>query len=67
MAEDEANEFAGALEKAISTVSKPAKERKPSLLQLSAKGLKEAAELVKDIAPNIIATADLIATFIAGV
>ncbi len=42
------------------------RSRKQSLLQLSAKGLKDAAELVKDIAPTILTTADLIAKFIVG-
>jgi hypothetical protein len=35
-------------------------------LELSAKGLKEAAETVKDVAPAILTTAGLIARFITG-
>lgn len=63
---DESKEIADALGKAIAHAAKPPQERKQSLLQLSAKGLKEAAELVKDAAPNILTTATLIAKFIAG-
>jgi hypothetical protein len=63
---DETNEIADALEKAVTNAAKPPQERKKSLLQLSARGLKEAAELVKDIAPSILTTADLIAKFILG-
>jgi hypothetical protein len=63
---DEANEIANAAEKAIAHASKPPKERKKSMLELSAKGLKDAAETVKDIAPNILATAGLIAKFLAS-
>jgi hypothetical protein len=63
---DEANEIAGALEKAVTNAVRPPRERKRSLLQLSAKGLKEAAELLGEAAPSIIATAGLIAKFIVG-
>jgi hypothetical protein len=63
---DETKEIADALEKAVANAAKPREERKQSLLQLSAKGLKEAAELVKDVAPNILTTAGLIAKFITG-
>jgi hypothetical protein len=63
---DETHEIVGALEKAVANASKPPQERKPSLLQLSAKGLKDAAELVKDLAPSVLTTAGLIAKFIAG-
>jgi hypothetical protein len=61
---DEAKVIADALEKAVSAAAKPAPERKRNLLTLSAKGLKDAAELVKDTAPSILATATLIAKFI---
>ncbi len=61
---DEAREIASALEKAIATAARA--EKKRSLLTLSAKGLKEAAELVADVAPKILATAMLIAKFITG-
>lgn len=61
---DETKEIAEALAKAVANASKPPQERKKSLLQLSAKSLKEAAELVKDIAPNILKTAGLIAKFV---
>ncbi len=61
---DEAKAIADALEKAVSTAARPAPERKQSLLTLSANGLRDAAELVKDTAPSILATATLIAKFI---
>jgi hypothetical protein len=51
-----------ALEKAIANASKSRDARKHNLLQLSAKGLRDAAALVKDVAPGIISTADLIAS-----
>jgi hypothetical protein len=63
---DETKEIAEALEKAVTGAAKPPQERKKSLLQLSAKGLKDAAELVKDIAPTVLTTADRIAKFIVG-
>jgi len=55
-----------ALKAAVATAVKPPAERKQSMLQLSAKGLKDAADLVKDIAPTVISAADLIAKFIVG-
>jgi hypothetical protein len=63
---DEAKEIADALEKVVANAAKPPQERKKNLLELSAKGLKEAAELVKDTAPSILSAADQIAKFIAG-
>ena len=63
---DETQEIAAALEKAVASATKPPEQRKPSILQLSANGLKEAAELVKDIAPTVLTTAGLIAKFIVG-
>jgi hypothetical protein len=63
---DETKAIAEALEKVVANASKPPQERKQNLLQLSANGLKEAAGLVKDIAPSILATAGLIAKFIVG-
>ena len=63
---DDTKEIAEALAKAVANAARSPQERKQSLLQLSAKGLKEAAELVKDIAPNILTTAGLIAKFIAA-
>ena len=54
------------LKAAVATAAKPSAERKKSILQLSAKGLKDAADLVKDIALTVISTADLIAKFIVG-
>jgi hypothetical protein len=63
---DETKEIAAALEKAVANAAKPLQERKQNLLQLSAKGLRDAAELVKDIAPEILTTAGLIAKFIVG-
>lgn len=61
---DETKEIADALEKAVGNASKPPEQRKQSVLQLSARGLKEAAELVKDVAPTVLTTAGLIAKFI---
>ena len=63
---DEVKEIAAALEKAVANASKPPQERKKSILELSAKGLKDAAETVKDVAPAILTTAGLIAKFITG-
>lgn len=63
---DETKEITGALEKAVASAARPPQERKRSLLELSAKGLKDAAELVGDIAPTILTTAGLIAKFIVG-
>lgn len=62
---DEVKAITEALEKAVAAASKPASERKRSLLTLSAKGLKDAAELVKDVTPSILATATSIGKFIA--
>jgi hypothetical protein len=61
---DEVQEIAGALQKAVATATKP--ERKKGLLTLSAKGLKEAAKLVADVAPKVLTTATLIGKFITG-
>jgi hypothetical protein len=63
---DETQAIADALQKATDQASKPKDERKPSMLQLTAKGLKDAAETVKDIAPAVLATAGLIAKFVVG-
>lgn len=63
---DEKAAIETALKAAVDTATKPSAERKKSILQLSAKGLKDAADLVKDIAPTVISTADLIAKFIVG-
>jgi hypothetical protein len=63
---DEAKEIADAVQKAVPTASRPPEERKKSLLQLSANGLKEAAELVKDIARTVLTTAGMIAKFVVG-
>jgi hypothetical protein len=63
---DETKAIADALEKAVAIASKPPQERKQSLLQLSANGLREAAGLVKDIAPSILVTAGAIGKFIVG-
>jgi hypothetical protein len=63
---DETKEIADAVQRAVAAASKPPEERKKTLLQLSANGLKEAAELVKDIAPNVLTTAGLIAKFVVG-
>lgn len=63
---DEAKEIASAVEKAVAHASKPTGERKKSMLELSAKGLRDAAETVKDIAPAILTTAGLIAKFVVG-
>jgi hypothetical protein len=63
---EEAKEIASAVEKAVAHASKPSGERKKNMLELSAKGLKDAAETVKDIAPAILTTAGLIAKFVVG-
>jgi hypothetical protein len=63
---DEAMEIASAVEKAVAHASKPSGERKRNMLKLSAKGLKDAAETVKDIAPAVLTTASLIARFVVG-
>ena len=63
---DEAREIASAVEKAVAHASKPSGERKKSMLELSAKGLRDAAETVKDIAPAVLTTAGLIAKFVVG-
>lgn len=62
----EAEAIGEALQKAISNATKPPEERNRNILQLSAKGLKDAAELVADVAPKLLATAHLIAKFIVG-
>jgi hypothetical protein len=64
---EETKEIADALQKAIANAAKPKEERKQNLLQLSANGLKEAAGLVKDIAPTVLKTAGQIAKFIVGI
>ncbi len=63
---DEVKEITNALEKAVANAEKPPQERKKSILELSAKGLRDAAETVKDVAPAILTTAGLIANFING-
>jgi len=63
---DEAREIASAVEKAVAHASKPSGQREKSMLGLSAKGLKDAAETVKDIAAAVLATAGLIAKFVVG-
>jgi hypothetical protein len=63
---EEAKEITTALEKAVGNAAKPDAERKKSILEVSAKGLKEAAELVKDVAPAVIMIAGQIAKFIVG-
>ena len=63
---DEAQAITEALQKVVANATKPPQERKQSLLQLSTNGLKEAAELVKDVAPGLLQTAGLVAKFIVG-
>jgi hypothetical protein len=63
---DEARAIVDALDKAIVNASKPPSERKKNLLELSAKGLKDAAELVQDVMPGILTTATGIANFITN-
>jgi len=63
---DEAKEIADAVDKAVTNASKTPQERKASMLQLSAKGLKDAAQLVAEVAPGVLATAGLIAKFVVG-
>ena len=61
---EECQELAEALEKAVSKATQP--QPKKSMLELTAKGLKEAAEVLADVAPTILKTATKIATFIVG-
>ena len=61
---DEAAAITQALDKAVTDAAKP--ERKKPILALSVKGLKDAAELVADIAPKVLTTATLIGKFITG-
>lgn len=63
---DEVKLITERLDSAISNAVKGPEERKKNLLEFSAKGLTEAAEFVKDIAPNILSTVGLIAKFITG-
>jgi tetratricopeptide (TPR) repeat protein len=62
--EEERKEIAAALEKAISKATQP--QPKKSLLEVSAKGLKAAAETVAAVAPAVLQTAARIAAFIVG-
>jgi tetratricopeptide (TPR) repeat protein len=62
--QEECKEVAEALEKAISRATEP--QPKKSMLEVSAKGLKEAAQLLADVAPAVLQTATRIATFIVG-
>jgi hypothetical protein len=61
---DEIEEIMNALQKAVGNASRPPQERKQGILELSAKGLKDAANLLKDIAPNVITTSGLIVDFL---
>jgi hypothetical protein len=61
---EEVQEITSALAKVVAQAAKPPKDRKKGLLNLSAKGLKEAASLVKNIMPSILKSASLIANFI---
>jgi NTE family protein len=54
------------LEQLVQNAAQPPEKRKSSLLNLSGKGLVEAAEAVAGIAPKVLATARLILTFVAG-
>lgn len=61
---EEREEIAAALEKAIAKATQP--QPKKSMLELSANGLKEAAQTVAAIAPVVLQTAAKIAAFIVG-
>ena len=63
---DEVKEIAEAVHKVVTVASRPPEKRKHSLLERSAKGLTQAAELVKDVAPAVLSTAGLIAKFVTG-
>jgi hypothetical protein len=63
---DETAAILNALKQVTEAASKPAAERKKSMLELSAKALKDAAELVKDIAPTVLSTALTVGRFIVG-
>jgi len=52
------------LDEALAQLSVEKEQRNPSLFQLSAKGLKEAAEAVADIAPGLVATAGKISAML---
>lgn len=54
------------LEELTKQTTKPPAERKKSFLEMSAKGLKDAAVTVGDIVPGLIETAEKIAEAIAG-
>ena len=53
------------LEELAQQVTKPTAERKKSLLEMSAKGLKDAATAVGEIVPGLIATAEKVADAIS--
>ena len=63
---DEVKEITDSLEKIVVNASKPPQERKKGLLQLAVNGLKDAAELVKDVAPSVLTVAGQIAKFVGG-
>ena len=63
---EEAKVLSGHLDNVESQASKPEDQQKKSLLEFSAKGLKDAAEFVKDIAPTILSTATLISKYLTG-
>jgi len=63
---EEAKEIAAALEKAVTSAIRSPRDRKKNVLALSAKGLKEAAKLVKDVMPNILTSATALSKFITG-
>ena len=63
---DECDAIIEAVERVVQQVGKPPEERKKTILQVSAKGLKDAASLVADVAPQVLRTAERIAGFIVN-
>jgi hypothetical protein len=64
--ETEVEVIAGRMQEVANQVAQPAEKRKDSLLQLSGKGLVDAAKTVAQVAPFALSTAKEIATFIAN-
>lgn len=64
---DEAALITQRLQEVVNGATKPPEQRKQSLLQLSGKGLIEAAATVGAIIPGLLKTAEMIAKFVAGI
>jgi predicted acylesterase/phospholipase RssA len=57
---------AGRLDEVVSEASKKPEERNPALLQITAKGLEEAAAAVGKLTPGLMAAATAVARFVVG-